>query len=452
MSTEKALASFIKNSDYSDLCEETIKTVKLQTLAFCGALAAGSATAADEAVKFVCEMGGKPEATVFVHGVKLPAHIAAFANATIGRALDIDDHISPGAHIGGAVVPAAFAASELIGGCSGKDFITAVATGTEVSLRLMLEEEDYSGFDPTGVTAGFGATAAATKLLGFDENLIWNSLGLAFDKCGASFQHFIDGVLGGPVMQGWVAQTGVECARLAKCGMTGIVNFLEGIYGYFHLYGRDKADISYVAKDLGKQWNLKRLNFKPYPSCGMTQSSTELILSMMEEHGLNGNNTQRVEIRIPPYAFKLVGHPFKIGPSPRVDAQFSVAYCLANALLRAPVLLSHFDAEQISDPKVVSFVKEKITVVSDPVVDRTHYSADIRIWTNDGKEHFGQIDTPPGTPKKPMSLDAHRRRLYDCIDFSGKQWLKGREEAIIDFIDNLEAKEDVCGIIPLFLP
>ena len=452
MVSEQLLASFIRNVKYSDLDEETIKTVKLQIIATCGALIAGSSTAVSAAAGFVEEMGGKPEATVFVRGTMLPAHQVAFANAAMGRALDIDDHISPGAHIGGAAIPAAFAAAELAGGCTGKDFITAIAAGTEISLRLMLEEDDYAGFDPTGVTAGFSGAAAASKILGLDENQIWNALGLVSDKCGASFQHFIDGVLAGPVMQGWLAQSGVECARLAMRGVTGIVNYLEGGYGYFHLYGRDKADISHVTLDLGKEWHLKKLNFKKYPSCGSTQGSTELILMMMEKHGLNANDITSVEIFLPPYAYKLVGNPFKIGPNPRVDAQFSVAYCVANALLRAPVTLSHFEAEQVNDPTIVNFVKDKVTVIMDPAVDRGHYSSDIRVRTIDGKEHHGQIDIPPGTPLDPMTGEQHRRRLYDCVDFSGNPGFKGREESILDFIGTLEDKNDVCDIIPLFLP
>jgi len=452
MASEQLLASFIRNAKYSDLDEETIATVKRQLVAFYGALIAGSVTAAAAAAEFAGEMGGKPEATFFINGGKLPAHQAAFANAVNGRALDIDDHIAPGAHIGGAVMPAAFAAAELVGGCTGEELITAVAVGTEVSLRLMLKEADYAGFDPTGVTAGFGAAAAASKLLGLDETQIWNTLGLVFDRCGASFQHFIDGVLAGPVMEGWLAEAGVECARLAQRKVTGITNFLEGVYGYFHLFGRDRADITRVTESLGREWHLKNLNFKRYPSCGNTQGSTELILKMMAEHGFKAGDVQRIEILLPPYAFNLVGQPFKIGPNPRVDAQFSVAYCVGNALMRAPVTLSQFDAEEIGDPEVVRFVKEKITVISEPSVDRTHYSSDIHVFTKDGGEYRGQIDVPPGTPTDPMTDDEHRRRFYDCVKFSGKDWLRGREENIMDFIRTLDKKDDVRGMIPLFLP
>jgi len=451
MASEQQLASFVHNTRYDDLDEETIATVKRQMVAFYGALIAGSATGAAVAAGFAVDMGGKPEATVFLNGGEIPAQQAAFANATMGRALDIDDHISPGAHIGAAAIPAAFASAELIGGCTGKEFITAVATGVEVSLRLLLEEDDYDGFDPTGVTSVFASAVAASKLLKLDEAQIWNALGLAYDRSGASYQHYIDGVLAGPLMQGLIARDGVECARLTKYGITGISNFLEGVYSYFHLYGRDKEDISYVTKNLGKQWNLKNLNFKKYPSCGLTQGSTELTIMMMQEHRFTADDIARVEVPVPPFTFKLVGHPFKIGKNPRVDAQFNVAYCVANALMRAPVTLSHFEEEQVRDPKIMSFIKDKITVISDPSTERNHYSTDLRVWTKDDKEYHGKMDIPPGTPQNPMTDEDHRARFYDCVEFSGKRWLEGREENIMDFIDTLEEKDDVRDMLPLFL-
>ena len=451
MPSEQMLAAFVQNATYSDLNEETIKTVKRQMISFYGALIAGSATTAAAVAEYVCDIGGKPESTIFIHGGKVPAHQAAFTNATMGRALDIDDHIAPGAHIGSAVIPTAFATAEMIGGCNGKELITAVAIGTELSLRLLLRKDDYAGFDPTGVTAVFSTAAAASKLLGYDEKFVWNALGLVSDRCGASYQHYIDGALGGPLMEGWVAKAGLESARLTQHGITGTVNFLEGVYGYFNLFCKKNADISNVTLNLGREWNLKNLNFKKYPSCGLTQGSTALILEMMEKCNFKANNVERIEIFVPPHAFRLVGHPFKIGDNPRVDAQFNVAYCVANALMRAPVILSHFDAELICDPIIVNFIKEKITVISDPSIERADYSSDICVWTNDGKEYHQQIDIPPGTPSNPMNDEDYRQRFYDCVEYSGKQWLKGREEAILNYIDTIETKDDVCGIIPLFL-
>ena len=57
-----------------------------------------------------------------------------------------------------------------------------------------------------------------------------HALALAFNKSGGSFQCNIDGTLAVRVIQGFVSQNGIICAQLAKRGITGPENFIEGIY------------------------------------------------------------------------------------------------------------------------------------------------------------------------------------------------------------------------------
>ena len=109
----------------------------------------------------------------------------------------------------------------------------------------------------------------------------WNALALAFCRCGGSFQANVDGALAVRVIQGWVAETGVTCARLAGRGITGPRNFLDGVYGYFHLFGRDRVGAGKVLPGLGAEYHLHTLTFKKYPSCGGTQSATELMLNLV---------------------------------------------------------------------------------------------------------------------------------------------------------------------------
>ena len=53
-------------------------------------------------------------------------------------------------------------------------------------------------------------------------------------------------------------------AQLAQRGITGPINFLEGIYGYFHLFAGDKYDSEAVAGDLGQRFELSKTFFKKY--------------------------------------------------------------------------------------------------------------------------------------------------------------------------------------------
>ena len=136
-SNERKLAAFVSALRREQIPDEPAKLTKLILLAVCGTAVAGAGEdGCGQILTMLRHQGGVPEATVMVHGNKLPVTSAAMVNAVMARALDFCDAMAPGLHIGSSLVPAAFAAAELMGGCSGREFLTALVTGAEVSSRL----------------------------------------------------------------------------------------------------------------------------------------------------------------------------------------------------------------------------------------------------------------------------------------------------------------------------
>ena len=167
METERQIVDFVCGTGYDDIPASARRITKDQLLAIVGTTIAGaSAEGGETTANLARELGGKPEASILVHGGKVPAERAAFVNAIMARALDFCDAMVPGAHAGSAVIPAALAAAEAVGGVSGTDFLAAVCLGVELAVRLNLGEAEYDGFDPTGVCVPFGSTAAAAKITG----------------------------------------------------------------------------------------------------------------------------------------------------------------------------------------------------------------------------------------------------------------------------------------------
>ena len=452
METERNVAEYICHATYSAVPSAAIEVIKDQLLAVLGTTIAGAhADGCETVVKLAKELGGKEEASILVHGGKVPAHQAAFVNGVMARALDFCDALAPGAHIGSATIAAALAAAELAGGVSGEDFLTSIVIGTELAVRMNLGEAQYDGFDPTGVCVPFASTAAAARIMRLSEKETWNALALAFNKCGGSFQANVDGSLAVRVIEGWVAETGVTCARLAKHGITGPTNFLEGVYGYFHLFGRDRLSGDTLLSGLGTEYKVGKLVFKKYPSCGLTQGSTDVILGLMAEKGFGADDVERVEITVPPYTYKLVGHPFEVGSNPKVNAQFSIRYCVANALIRKGSKLAHFEEEAIRDSDVLELTK-KVEVISDVAMEkRGHTPLDMRVITKDGKQYLKKIDFVPGFPEKPLTKEEHLQRFRDCIDFAAKPLPEEKIKDLVDAVNSLEEMDDIRGIIPLLL-
>lgn len=451
MQTERRLAEFVHDLAFADLPGDAVEIVKHVLLATAGTAIAGATQEGIPALRdLLLDQGGKPEATVFLHGDRLPARSAAMLNGVMCRALDYCDAMAPGLHIGSSLFPAAMAAAELRGGCDGKVFLAALAAGTELASRFNLTERMYDGFDPTGVAGVFGATAAAARILDLTAPQIHHALALAFNRCGGSFQSNVDGSLAVRLIQGWVAETGIQCVQLAARGLTGPVNFVDGVYGYVHLFCRgDRTPQSFTA-ELGRTWRLHEMVFKKYPSCGLTQGGTELALRARVALDLVPEKVRLIEVRLPPYAFRLVGHPFRIGDNARVDAQFSIRYCVASAIVRGSSKLAHFEPGMIRDPAVADLVR-KIEVVADGSMDaRGHASVDLTVEDAAGERRRFALDLVPGFPGNPLSADDHRRRFQDCVDYSTIGLGADRAARLAQAIERIDTSRDVRGLLADF--
>ena len=105
-------------------------------------------------------------------GDRLGVTAAAFANGAFSQALEFDDtHNESIVHMSSPAVAAALALSEYLRPVSGRDLITAIALGNEISCRVgsvASGQFHKRGFHPTGLFATFGTAYLASKLLGLN--------------------------------------------------------------------------------------------------------------------------------------------------------------------------------------------------------------------------------------------------------------------------------------------
>jgi 2-methylcitrate dehydratase PrpD len=449
-SPEQTLADFVARLPPAQVPEPARRVLRLMVLAVCGTGLAGAAEDGVAALReLLREAGGTPQAGTLVFGDRLPAHAAAQFNGTLCRALDFCDAMAPGPHIGAALFPAALAAAELVGGCSGAEFMAALAVGAELASRFNLNEAQYNGFDPTGIAVVFASAAAASRILKLTPTQTLHALALAFNRCGGSFQSHVDGSLGVRIVQGWVAEAGVQCAQMAQRGITGPANFLAGHYGYAHLYGRGTLDPQALVAGLGDEWRLHRVVFKKYPSCGVTQGVTELALGLVADLKLQPGDVKSAEVRLPPYAHRLVGHPFQIGANPRVDAQFSAAYCVANAFVRQASRLQHFAPAQVHDPALHAMIG-RIRVLADPALDaRGHTAVDLLLTTIDGRRHARSLDIAPGFPGADLDDAQHLARFNDCLAYAPHPPSAAQVQRLLSSLEGLAELADVRELLGL---
>ncbi len=454
METEELIAQYLSNTRYEDIPNRVMNVVKNIVLTIVGTTIAGAREEGCEALaSLVKDWGGRKEATILIHSDKVPACNAAFVNSAMARVLDFCDSMLPGMHVGSSSVPTALATAELVGGCSGKEFLTAIALGTEVAARLN-SISVYDGFDPTGVCTIFAAAAIAGRMLRLDSQQMMNALALAFNKAGGSFQSNIDGSMAVSMIQGFVSQGGIICAELARRGITGPKNFIEGIYGFCHLYAKDKYKPGTVIKDLGQRFDMEKTWFKRYPSCGGTLAPIEAMRYFVKEKDLSPENVTQIDVKVSPLVYNLVGHEFKIGDNPKVSAQFSIQYCVADALLRKSSKLCHFDESYIREPKIMELSK-KIHVSSEPSLDdpkkpESILAAYMEVTTKNGSVYHKTVDFPRGLPANPLTNEEHMERFLDCVNYNAPDFLSPtRIGEIISIVGDLEAVKDIRSLINL---
>ncbi|CAM5734375.1 MmgE/PrpD family protein [Streptomyces hirsutus] len=231
---EERIARFVAHTRAADIPAEVLDVAHQVLRTVCGTAVAGAAQdGIAELRQLVVTQGGRAEARSFVHGDHLTAQSAALLNGSMARALDYCDTMVPGLHLGSSVVPAALAAAELRGGCTGAELLAALAVGLEAGVRFNLTEEQYGGLDPTGVAGLMGATAAAARAAGLGAEHSAARAGILLQPVVRRvFRAMSTRPWRCALIQGWTAAAAVQSVQFAQAGLTGPCHFISGPFGY----------------------------------------------------------------------------------------------------------------------------------------------------------------------------------------------------------------------------
>lgn len=440
------LAKNVIDAKYGSLPKEAIEATKRGILDTLGVLIAGASDCETE-VSLVREWGGREESTILVYGGKVPATNAAWVNSIMAQALDYDDAMVGALHVSASAVPTALAVSEVRGGVSGKEFITAIAAGADLATRIHFASRNY-GFHATGTIMVFGTAAIAAKILGLDIDGMLNALGIAFIRAAGSHQVAADKVLALRLIQGFVSRSGIEAAILAQRGFTGVKNVLQGTYGFFHLFSRDEGDLDALTAQLGKRFEGVRAFIKKYPSCGTTHAATEAALRLVHEVDIEPKEISRITVEVSEFVHSISGHPFKIGDNPRVEAQFSLPYTVANAIVRKSSMLQHFTERYVCDPEVAAITHKVHPIITTRGED---LSALVKIEMKDGRKYSESINHSEAFLQRPLSAEEVKEKFRNCVAFAPEPLTEGNCESIIDMVDRLEEIDDISKLVKLLV-
>jgi 2-methylcitrate dehydratase PrpD len=456
LNATERLAAHALDTRFENFTPDLLETTKYRIIDTMGCLIGGALdTGNPELLALIKDKGGKKEATVLIHGDKVPIVEAALMNSIMARSFDFGavsplvDNVSCPGHISETTIPTAFTLAEAAN-ASGKEFITALLVGDDIASRILAGSGfGFSlGWDGVGTVNNFGVAATAACLMGLNKLQLRNAFGIALNQIGTTFQSFWDGATAFKLPQGLAARGGITSVQLAKAGWSGPEDFLMSKFGYYKMFTEGCKKPQVLSEGLGKVYSYDG-TIKPWPCCRIVHSAIQAALELIKKYHLKPGDVTSVNLEVAQNGIDhVVGHPFKIGPFPHGNAAFSYEYVIATAFLFGAVKPEHMTEKAIRKPAVADFIKKiKMTAVMDVPFEK----ARMIVTTADGRKLTETVLKVKGDPiDNPMSHDEILAKYWVNVDFTQKINKKKATE-LLDKLLNLEKVERVRELVPLLV-
>jgi 2-methylcitrate dehydratase PrpD len=257
------------------------------------------------------------------------------------------------------------------------------------------------------VCGAFAAALAAGTLLGLAPRALTSALGLVGSFAGGVMEFLEDGSAVKRLHAGWAAHAGVLAATLAAGGVTGPATVLEGRFGLYRTF-LDRAPDAGVFETLGHEWETTRIGFKPYPCCHYNHAYIDCALRLRREHGLSAEQVASVECLVPAAEVPIVCEPraVKIAPRTTYEAQFSLPYVVAAALVDGRVGLDTFTSERLHDEQVLGLAARVEHAVDPASTFPNGFPGWVRVRLADGRVLEAREPDGRGSMARPLPSGA----------------------------------------------
>lgn len=454
------VAQHLVRTTFEDIPEEAVQATKEHILHTLGTVLAGSgAPGCPTVVEFLQEWGGRGESTVLVYGSRLPAGHAALANSTMAHAQEFDNNDDRIAYKSSVcVIPGALAVAERLGGVDGKAFLTAVCLGIDLGIRMGLAIQPQPAHPTAPALGPFAAAAAGAKLLNLDEEGALNALGIAL--CGVSTTGTSTTSLSYTkrLQAGLGARNGVFAALLAAKGFPAGREIFHGERGYYLGIHKREGNLAALTEGLGERFEVVNVGPKAYPSCRYTHASIDAALALVRGHDLRPEDVAEIRVTVGPRDYQSVfggdtpqGLAAKQRPLSVVDAQFSIPYTVATAVVRRQVFLDDFTEEGIRDSQILA-IAQRVFPVVDPELERWPTDvkpARVEIRTWGGQSYAQRVDYPKGNPLNPVPREEVRANFLEFAARAARPLPEERVRRARDLIEHLDQAPDIAQVPPL---
>jgi 2-methylcitrate dehydratase PrpD len=436
----KTLCGHLAGTRFGDLSPAAVNEARRGVLDWIGCALAGSThPTIAKLLAVLDEAGGRPQARVIGHSLRLGFLEAPLANGQMGHVLDFDDTHMGGVvlHASSPVLAALFALAERAP-VSGADLMLAYAVGFEAGVRSGRAAPGHhkGGWHLTGTLGSIAAGVAAGKLIGLDGQRLTYAMGIAATQAAGMQQN--RGTSCKSFHAGKAAANGVLAALLAERGFDSTQEIIEGRKGFSRIYS-DVAAPDLLTAGLADRWVIETNGHKPY-ACGVVlHPLIDAMIALRDRDRIAPETVSEIKLRVHPFVLAITD---VVEPQSGLQSKFSTIHSAAVALVDGAAGIAQYSDTKVSDP-VVAALRRKVSAFADETLGKDEAFASIMAA---GRRHDIHIAHASGTAANPMSDAAIEAKF---LANAAPVISADRAARAAALVWSLERQPDVGGLLEL---
>ncbi|MBV7394064.1 MmgE/PrpD family protein [Mameliella sediminis] len=379
----------------TDMPSRSREMARLSLLDWVACLRAGASEPVTLRLAAYLDSEGGAAAAQAVGGRRMPMRAAALLNATASHALDYDDtHFAHIGHLSAGIYGAALAVGEAQG-AGLESVVEAFLAGAEGAILtgLALGRDHYDiGYHQTATAGAFGATLAAGRLMGLDEPGMRAALGLCSTRASGLRNQF--GTMGKPLNAGYAASTGVECAALAKAGLTSAQDGLEGAQGFLVTH----HGAGTLPEEATGRFLFEDIQYKLHACCHGTHAMLEALAHLKARETLSPERVSRLVLRTSPRWLTVCDLK---APRTGLEVKFSYGWLASMSLSGVSTADPKVYTDALAAEAAFADLAERVDVIGDASVG--DMQAEVELHFADGRKETQSHDLAAPVPLEDLT-------------------------------------------------
>jgi 2-methylcitrate dehydratase PrpD len=335
---------------------------------------------------------------------------------------------------------------------SGRDLITAIALGNEISCRVgSVSPGQFHrlGFHPSGLFAPFGVSYLAGKLLELDAERLAYAAGIVGSFAAGLLECWVDGTQPKFLHPGWAAQSGISAAFLARAGTNGPGAVFEGRFGLYASHLQDRAvvrDFSRITNGLGTRWDSRNASFKPFPVAHVIHPYIDALWRLQHREKFQPADVERIDCPVAAFIVPIVCEPIaeKLAPASDSHGRVSLQYTLAEALSHGVMGKHAYQPESLANREILRLAARVRYHVDPEFPGPGHFKGAVRVTLKDGRCVTEVEEFTRGSSQNPMT----GAELRGKFDENANGFLsKAERDRLADTIAQLEQLPDASVLV-----